>query len=199
MNRIGLVSYGKAGNLYNIQKALEHIGADVSVITRKEEFNNADKLILPGVGNFSDVMSEINKNDLLKALRDEVSSKPTLGICLGMQILSSVGFEGQETEGLGLVQAEVKAMQCHAQIPHMRFNTIQPQKDSVLLRGIEDEEFYFMHSYEMVNYMNILSLTTYAGHTFVSGVEKEMLFGVQFHPEKSRQAGLELFRNFVNI
>ena len=116
-----------------------------------------------------------------------------------MQILSSLGLEGGETEGLGLIQAEVKKMQCHAQVPHMGFNAIKVQKSSHLLRNIENEELYFMHSYEMVNYTDILSLSSYAGHSFVSSVEKDMLFGVQFHPEKSRQAGLELFKNFIEL
>ena len=199
MKNIGIVSFGKAGNIYNIQKALEKVGANVSVLTEAKQFNTVDKLILPGVGNFSDVMTEIKNKNLLSPLREAIANKPTLGICLGMQILGSIGFEGGETVGLDLVQAEVKEIKCHAQVPHMRFNTLQVQKKSTLLKTIEDEEFYFMHSYEMVNYTDILSLTEYAGHPFVSAVEKGMLFGVQFHPEKSRQAGLELFKNFVSI
>ena len=125
--------------------------------------------------------------------------KPMIGICLGMQILSSLGFEYGKTQGLGIINAEVKPVQCSAKVPHMGFGKIQVVADNKILRGIEEEEFYFMHSYEVVNYTNITSLTEYGGHSFVSSIKKDNIYGTQFHPEKSREAGIKLFANFINL
>lgn len=196
---IGLVNYGMAGNIYSIRKALEKAGADVVLVEDARALERVDKIVLPGVGSFADAMSEIHKAALFEPLRNAMQEKPTLGICLGMQILASLGFEFGETKGFDLVGAEVKPMVCHGQVPHMGFNDLQIVRPSALLNGIEDEQFYFMHSYEMVNYTDVAALTTYAGHTFVSSVQKETLFGVQFHPEKSRDAGIELFKNFMTL
>jgi len=95
--------------------------------------------------------------------------------------------------------AEVKPIDCEARLPHMGFNKIYIQRPSVILTGLDRENFYFMHSYEVVNYKNIVSLTKYQGHDFVSAIEKSHIFGVQFHPEKSREQGLEVFKNFLSI
>jgi imidazole glycerol phosphate synthase glutamine amidotransferase subunit len=122
-----------------------------------------------------------------------------LGICLGMQILSSIGYEYGKTDGLCLINSEVKAIFCEAPVPHVGFNTINVVNSNKILRGLKNEEFYFMHSYEVVNYTNIASLTEYAGHEFVSSVCKGDIYGVQFHPEKSREAGIKLFENFVGL
>ena len=122
-----------------------------------------------------------------------------LGICLGMQILSKIGFEPCETKGLGLLDAEVKPIECNAAIPHMGFNKIQVVASNEILKGVEQEEFYFMHSYEVINYTNIASLTNLSGHEFVSSIKKDNIYGVQFHPEKSRKAGIKLLTNFVEL
>lgn len=196
---IGVVNYGVAGNIFSIIKALEKIGANAKIINNADDFEKVDKVIIPGVGSFKDAMSEIHDDGIYDALVSNVLSKPTLGICLGMQILSKIGYEFGETKGLGVFDAEVKNIYCSAPIPHMGFNKIIVQKDSLLLRGVEDESFYFMHSYEVVNYTDILSLTEYAGHQFVSAMSKGNIYGVQFHPEKSRDAGLEVFKNFLNV
>ena len=98
-----------------------------------------------------------------------------------------------------MVDAEVKLIQCDGKVPHMGFNKIQVVTPNALLDGIEKEEFYFMHSYEMVNYTDIAALTKYNNHSFVSVVHKGSLYGVQFHPEKSREAGIKLLSNFINL
>lgn len=198
-NTIGLINYGLAGNTHSIKKAIEKAGGTVKIINTQEEFESIDKIVIPGVGTFKDAMKELESDGLLEALRNAIKTKPTLGICLGMQILSTVGFEYGKSEGLNAIQAEVKPMLVDAKVPHMGFNRIDVVKQNQLLAGLENEEFYFMHSYEMVNYTNIIALTDYAGHKFVSAIQKENLYGVQFHPEKSREAGIKLFKNFIEL
>lgn len=198
-NIIGLINYGVAGNIHSIKKAIEKAGGSVKVVNDKMELNEVDKIVIPGVGSFKDAMNELEKDELLEPLKEVIHIKPTLGICLGMQILSSFGFEYGKTKGLEAINAEVKSIIVDAKVPHMGFNTIEVLKPSPILEGLENEEFYFMHSYEVVNYTEITSLTDYAGHKFVSSVQKDNIFGVQFHPEKSREAGIKLFRNFIEL
>ena len=196
-NIIGIVNYGIAGNIHSIKKAIKVAGGKIVLINEVAQFNDVDKLVLPGVGSFSDAMKELKNNGFLEALIN--NTKPILGICLGMQILSTVGFEHGTTKGLNLIQAEVKPILVNAKVPHVGFNTIEIINNNELLEGLENKEFYFMHSYEVVNYTNISSLSEYAGHKFVSSIKKENIFGVQFHPEKSRDAGIKLFKNFINL
>jgi len=198
-NLIGIVNYGIAGNIHSIKKAIEKAGGIAKVINNKKEFSEVSKIVIPGVGSFKDAMQELENDDLLNTLKEEIKHKPTLGICLGMQILSTLGFEYGQSQGLDAIKAEVKPIIVDAKVPHMGFNTLEVISQNVLLRGIENEEFYFMHSFEVVNYTNIISLTDYAGHKFVSSIQKSNIYGVQFHPEKSREAGIKLFKNFVEL
>lgn len=196
---IGLINYGIAGNIHSIKKAIEKAGGTVKIINTKEELESVDKIVIPGVGSFKDAMDELEKDNLLEPLKDAIKTKKTLGICLGMQILSSLGFEYGKTQGLGVINAEVKPMLVDAKVPHMGFNTIEVVNANALLKGLEKEEFYFMHSYEVVNYTDIAALSDYAGHKFVSSIHLNNLYGVQFHPEKSREAGIKLFQNFIAL
>ena len=197
--RVGVINYGMAGNIRSIQKALDKAGANTSIIERSDEIDTVDKLVIPGVGTFPDAMSKLEKSGLLEPLMRATISKPTLGICLGMQILARVGFEFGTTRGLELFDAEVKPMLCDAAVPHMGFSKVLVQVENDILRGLDGEEFYFMHSFEVVNYRNVLALTSYSGHEFVSAIGRSHIYGVQFHPEKSRDAGIELFENFISI
>jgi imidazole glycerol phosphate synthase glutamine amidotransferase subunit len=196
-NLIGIVNYGISGNIHSVKKAIERAGGNTMVINTPSDFNLVDKVIIPGVGSFKDAMQELNNNGFVEPLKR--FTKPILGICLGMQILAKLGFEYGETKGLGLVDAEVKLIQCDGKIPHMGFNKIQVVNPNILLNGLEEEEFYFMHSYEMVNYTDITALTEYKNHSFVSAICKNNLYGVQFHPEKSREAGIKLLSNFIQL
>jgi imidazole glycerol phosphate synthase glutamine amidotransferase subunit len=119
---IGIVDYGVAGNIHSIQKALRKANANVVVVGSKDELSKVDKIVIPGVGSFHDAIQELRKSDLIDTLKDAIDSKPTLGICLGMQILSKVGFEYGITEGLGKVNAEVKPIEVDAKVPHVGFN-----------------------------------------------------------------------------
>ena len=198
-NIIGLINYGIAGNIHSIKKAIEKAGGTVKIVNNENELNRVDKILIPGVGSFKDAMEELKKNELLEVLKKAIQIKPTLGICLGMQILSTLGFEYGKTKGLDAIKAEVKPMILDDKVPHMGFNTIDVLKTNPLLNGLENEEFYFMHSYEVVNYTDIASLTDYSGHKFVSSIQKDNIYVVQFHPEKSREAGIKLFNNFVKL
>lgn len=196
---IGLINYGIAGNIYSIKKAIEKAGGTVKVVNNQDELSSVDKIVIPGVGSFRDAMNELEKSELIEPLKKITQTKPTLGICLGMQILSTLGFEYGKTKGLNLIKAEVKPMLVDEKVPHMGFNNIEVVKSNQLLKGLENEEFYFMHSFEVVNYTEIVSLTDYAGHKFVSSIQKDNIYGVQFHPEKSREAGINLFKNFIEL
>lgn len=196
-NIIGIVNYGISGNIHSMEKAIKAAGGRTVIINKAEQINDVDKIVLPGVGSFRDAMKELENDGFLEVIKN--NTKPILGICLGMQILSSLGFEYGRTEGLNLINAEVKPILVDAKVPHVGFNSIDVIDNNEILNGVENEEFYFMHSYEVVNYSNIASLTEYAGHKFVSSIQKDNIYGVQFHPEKSREAGIKIFENFINL
>jgi glutamine amidotransferase len=197
-NTVGLLNYGTSGNIYNVQKALERAGALVTIIKTKHDFKSIDRIVLPGIGSFKDAME--NMGDLKSSLYDQIQEKPTLGICLGMQILAKIGYEFGETQGLNLIDAEVKKMEVKCKVPHIGWGTLSIVKKSKLFSGITSEDnFYFMHSYEVVNYTDVIALTNYCNHKFVSVLQKKDIFGVQFHPEKSREAGITILNNFLNL
>lgn len=196
-NLVGIVNYGTAGNIHSVSKALQKAGAEVVVINTPEDFRKVPRIVLPGVGSFKEGMAELESDGFIDSI--QAFEGPILGICLGMQILSSLGYEHGQTKGLNLIKAEVKPMECSGKVPHVGFNNIEVLKNSLLLNGIEKEMFYFMHSYEVVNYTDMLALSEYANHKFVSAVEQGSIFGVQFHPEKSREAGIKLFKNFLAV
>jgi imidazole glycerol phosphate synthase glutamine amidotransferase subunit len=196
--QVGLLTYGNSGNTYNVKKALELAGASVTMIEKVSDLDSVDRIVMPGVGCFKDAMHNLAgiKIDLV----EHIQKKPTLGICLGMQILAKVGYEFGETEGLNFIDAEVKKIEVKCKVPHLGWGTLMIVRDSPLLKGItEKHNFYFMHSYEMVNYTDVVSLTSYCDHKFVSVVQKGQIFGVQFHPEKSRSAGITLLKNFLEL
>ena len=199
-NVVGLVDVGLVGNIASIRRALRAAGAHVEVIDRPEQLKQVGKLVLPGVGSFAEAMAEITARGWLTPLREAASSLPTLGICLGMQLLARVGYEFGESEGLALLDGEVRRMDCKAPVPHIGFKPVQPVADPCLFRGLpEQAEFYFMHSYEVVNYTDVAALSVHGQHRFVCALQRGQLFGVQFHPEKSRDAGIALLRNFVEL
>ncbi|AII13920.1 glutamine amidotransferase WbuY [Campylobacter iguaniorum] len=198
-NIIGIVDYGIAGNLYSIQKAIEQAGGLVKIISNEQDFYIVDKIVLPGVGSFKDAMIRFSKDNFLEILKTSIAIKPTLGICLGMQLLCKFGFEHGKTDGLGMISGEVQPLLIDEKLPHMGFNKICVIKPNKLLKGIENEEFYFMHSYEVINLDNVIATTKYADRSFVSAILKDNIYGVQFHPEKSKEPGIQLFRNFISL
>ncbi|MDD5593721.1 MAG: imidazole glycerol phosphate synthase subunit HisH [Candidatus Margulisbacteria bacterium] len=203
---IVIVDYG-LGNLGSILNMLKKIGAEARISSDVSVIEKADKLILPGVGAFDNGMRNINDLGLLgvleqKALKENV---PVLGICLGMQLLTAKSEEG-ERPGLGWVEAKTVRFKFDddsskgLKVPHMGWNNICRVKNNPLFSGENDERFYFVHSYHVVCHdkENVISLTKY-GYDFVSGFQKDNIYGVQFHPEKSHKYGMRLLRNFAEL
>ncbi len=193
-----LIDYGM-GNLRSVSKALERVGFSVKVSSDPEEVKKAEVLVLPGVGAFRDAMENLKKLGLLKEiLRHIEKGKPYMGICLGLQLLFERSYEFGETEGFGVLEGEVVLLPPKVKVPHIGWNQLWRQKPSDLLNGIkEGEYFYFVHSYHVVpKRQDIVLTTTDYGIDFVSSIEYENIFAVQFHPEKSQKAGLRLLENF---
>ena len=202
---IVVVNYGM-GNLHSVLKKLQQCGADAVVSDDIPVIRNASKIILPGVGHFSMAMENLNKLHLTDVLSECALEKktPLLGICLGMQLMAAKSEEGN-TSGLGWFDAEVVRFNISDtlkyKIPHTGWNQISIEKESPLMKNIESlSSFYFVHSYHWKTEIksDILTTTEYE-YPFVSAVEKDNVFGVQFHPEKSHDVGELLFRNFLKI
>lgn len=205
MNRVGIVDYGLC-NLDSVARAVEECGAIPVVTDQPKELESVHRLILPGVGAFPDAMKNLRDRGLDQALRQQVLDRsiPLLGICLGMQLLATRGQEVQMTPGLDLIAGEVLRLQPNGEdfrIPHVAWNEAHRKKASPLFASIDDDkDFYFVHSYHLKpdNEEDVLARTPY-GAGFVSAVQHGIVFGVQFHPEKSQKPGFQLLRNFLSI
>lgn len=200
--RIALIDYG-VGNLRSVNKALEHVGAVVVQTADPEEILKADKVILPGVGAFKDGMKGLQARGLISTIDEIVKRQtPLLGICLGMQLFFSRSLEMGETPGLGYVAGEVREFSMdHLKIPQTGWNQLQMASASPLLRGVDDGTFvYFNHSYYCDPSAPSVSIAkTDYGISFASAIQDGSIYGVQFHPEKSQDAGLMILRNFVEV
>ena len=200
-----IVDYGM-GNLHSVKKKLDRLKTTSSITSNPRDIIKADKIILVGVGHFAKAMKNIKELDLLDALNEVaiIKKKPVLGICLGMQLMAKDSEEGN-TEGLGWLDANVRKMQVDDtlkfKIPHTGWNKITQSKKSHLMKGIpESSEFYFVHSYYLRSNetSNILNETEYC-FKFTSAIEKDNIFGVQYHPEKSHDVGEVLLKNFISL
>ncbi|MBI2020917.1 imidazole glycerol phosphate synthase subunit HisH [Candidatus Giovannonibacteria bacterium] len=209
MKKITIVDYG-VGNLHSLKRAVNFLGAAAEISEDAEDILNADALILPGVGSFEAGMRGLRVRGLTKAIQKFAQGeRPVLGICLGAQIMLSRGQEFGSHEGLNLISGEVvhfPKLENNEKIPHVGWNKIYPNtktswKNSILNSFDAQMEMYFVHSYILKPEKdeNILSLTRYGGYEFCSAVKKGNIYGCQFHPEKSGEAGLEILKNFVSI
>jgi len=199
--KIALIDYG-AGNLFSVERALKFAGADYYLATRPEQILKAGKLVLPGVGAFSDCMNGLKKNKLDAAIKQAVAKKtPILGICLGMQLLMTVGQEFGTHQGLDLIAGAVNKIKTSSKLPQIGWNDIKiKQPQSPILKGIKSGDyFYFVHSFvaRPENQAVIAAITDYGGDEFCSVVSYNHIYGTQFHPEKSGPAGLKIYQNFV--
>jgi len=202
---VAIIDYGM-GNLDSVRRAVEECGGSPLVTCQREEIERANSIILPGVGAFPDAMRNIRERGLDEMLQEQTQERqiPLLGICLGMQLLSTKGLEFKETDGLGLIPGAVKRFektQADMRIPHVGWNEVYARADSALFKGIEaGKDFYFVHSYyfEAQNPQHVLATTPF-GEGFASAVQNGLVFGVQFHPEKSQKPGFALLKNFLEI
>ena len=197
-----IVDYG-LGNLLSVAKAFESIGVSVCVSADPKELKEASHIVLPGVGAFPRGMQNLKSEGLRETLEEEVmgNKKPFLGICLGMQLLAEKGYEHEECTGLGWIKGEVKKIDVERQglkVPHIGWNNLDIKKESRLLKNIKpDTDFYFVHSYQLhcADSKDLVATTTY-GEEITAVIERGNISAVQFHPEKSQDAGLTLLENF---
>lgn len=202
---VSIIDYGM-GNLKSVRNALNYLGYESRIIDNPVDILNSSRLILPGVGAFDKAMINLNNKNLIEPLNKAVLSLgiPILGICLGMQLLASQSEEGDKIDGLALIPGKVKKFKQDKKykIPLMGFNEVNFIKnDNKLFEGIENHsDYYFVHSYhfEPENNADIIA-KTFHGIEFVSSVNKDNIFGTQFHPEKSQSNGLKLINNFIRI
>lgn len=189
-------------NVASVQKALKKLKANVVISQNLAEVATAEKIILPGVGAFGEGMDSLRKLGLVDVLNDKVIKQhtPFLGICLGMQMLAEVGLEFGEHKGLGWIAGKtVKLESPGLRLPHVGWNNISIVKDSPLLVNLPDENFYFVHSYCLSpEDQSVVAATCDYGQTFVASVQKDHIFGTQFHPEKSQSSGLQVLKNFLD-
>ena len=194
---IAIVDYG-AGNISSVKKALEHLRADVQVTDDPAIIAAAEKIIVPGVGHFSRCRS-LNENLRASVLEGIAAGKPFLGICVGMQWLFQGSAEAPETPGTGLFPGECSRFPALVKSPHVGWNRIQIDGKSRLLRGIESGAFvYYTHSFRAPVVADTVACTQYGG-VFSAAVERDNIFGVQFHPEKSAETGLKILENFCAL
>ena len=198
---IAVIDYGM-GNLRSVEKAFQYLGFDVCVTDRKEDLGRASHIILPGVGAIADALLRLERRGLIKEIAKQAASgKPFLGICLGMQLLFDKSYENGEYKALGLVKGEVSPFQLeNMRVPHMGWNSLIMKDNALFGNDGEEKYVYFVHSYHAagVPKENIIAETEY-GYRFVSAVQKDNLFGLQFHPEKSGETGLKILKNFTEL
>ena len=197
---VAVVDY-RTSNLLSITKALQHVGANVQLTQDAKEIMNADKLVLPGVGAFGAAMHNIESLGIKDALVDfGRSGKPMMGICLGMQLLFNVSFELGVYEGLSLVPGEIVAFNSNVKVPHMGWNIVEFTKPSRLFHGVLDCQYaYFVHSYFAKADADYVTGVAEYGFKFPAIVERDNIFGIQFHPEKSQSFGLKILENFLMV
>ena len=200
----GIVDYG-AGNLFSLSSSLKALGEDVILLGDDENWDKCSHLILPGVGSFIPARKALSESGLEEKLLDEIrSGKPLLGICLGMQLLFDKGYEEGECPGLGLIPGSVisikKIIPDGYKIPHIGWNRLRLTKPSLLFSRTKDGEcVYFVHSYYAKTGMKNISSVTDYGAPLTASVEKDNVYGVQFHPEKSGKTGLGILESFLEI
>ena len=192
---IAIVDY-KAANLASVQKAIAHLGLESQITSDPAFVRRAERIILPGVGHFS-TMQRLQDSGLRDGISESIQKGiPFLGICVGMQWLFAGSTEAPATPGLGLFQGMCEHFPAGVKSPHVGWNDLQARGESRLLRGLPQEAFvYFTHSYRAPLAEGVVATTNY-GSPFAAAVERDNVFGVQFHPEKSGAPGLQILKNF---
>ena len=199
--KVCVLDYG-SGNVASVYNLINRLGYDIKVSNKVEDIKKSSHLILPGVGAFGASIEKIKNNISIELLSDEVKvkKKPFLGICVGMQVLAEKGLEFGSHEGLGWIEGTVEKINAKV-LPHVGWNNIEMKKNSPIFSNIKNtSDFYFVNSYAFKVKDNnfIIAETTYE-NTFCSAVQKENIFGVQFHPEKSQKVGQDIIDNFLKV
>ena len=199
--KVCVLDYG-SGNVASVYNLINRLGYDIKVSNKAEDIKKSSHLILPGVGAFGSSVEKIKNNISIELLSDEVKvkKKPFLGICVGMQVLAEKGLEFGSHEGLGWIEGTVEKINAKV-LPHVGWNNIEMKKNSPIFSNIKNaSDFYFVNSYALkVKDNNIIIAETTYENTFCSAVQKENIFGVQFHPEKSQKVGQDIIDNFLKV
>ena len=199
---VGIIDYG-VGNLFSLCCSFRAIGQEIFVSSDPEELAKADRLVLPGVGAYEDAAKKLRASGLDAFVRQQAEAgKPLMGICLGMQLLFEKSYEYGEHEGLGLLKGRVIPMNgtlpAGMKVPHMGWNSLEVQRGKLL--GAMDGKFvYFVHSFYVTECEDSLSAVTDYGKAITAAVEKDNIFGCQFHPEKSGTVGLDILKSFCEV
>ena len=202
--KIAIIDYGM-GNIHSVAKALELSGARTIITNKKSDIAASDKIVLPGVGAFDDAVDELEKQGLELVIKEQIKNKkPFLGICLGLQLLFEASQEAEDKKGLGILEGKVLKFKAGdgQKVPHMGWNDLKViSVNCPLLKGLPaGSQVYFCHSYYPSPLdKSVIAATTDYGLEFPCVLWKDNVYGVQFHPEKSQEAGLKIIRNFVEL
>jgi glutamine amidotransferase len=204
VNRVAIIETG-ISNVDSITRAIEECGGEVIVTRDPHDLEDVSRIVLPGVGSFPKAMQMLHETGVGDALQEQVVGQgiPFLGICLGMQVMAARGWEGGEAAGLGWIPGDVRLLQPAPgeRVPHVGWNTIQVEKESALFDAdAQGHDYYFVHSYALVadDRETVTASCDFAGG-FPAAVQRDQIFGVQFHPEKSQRAGFEVLRHFLSV
>jgi imidazole glycerol phosphate synthase glutamine amidotransferase subunit len=198
--KVTIVDYG-AGNVPSVERALQRLGADSERTQSPERILQAETLLLPGVGHYAALVRALDEQNMRAPLTDAIRrGVPFLGICLGLQVLYESSEEASQLHGLNVLPGKVRALPSHVKLPHMGWNQVAAKGESRLLEGIPgDAYFYFAHSYALLDSNGNSAAKCMHGADFAAVVEKENIFAVQFHPEKSGEPGSRILRNFLRL
>ena len=207
--KVTIVDYN-SGNISSVINSFKEVAKDkvnIEITSDLNKIKSSDKVVLPGQGSFKSCVDALNNIDGLTDTLNEfamTNKKPLLGICVGLQMFADIGYEESATKGLGWISGKVSKIDnqnCKFKLPHIGWNQIKIVKDSKIFKDIENNShMYFVHSYEFIpENKNVISATTDYSSNIVCSVEKENIFGTQFHPEKSDKMGLKIINNFINL
>lgn len=202
MLRVCILDYG-SGNVRSVANLISYLGHSVTVSNEIADIQSATHLILPGVGSFGTAMKHIARRIPIAKVESEVfgNKKPFLGICVGMQVLVEVGYEYGEYAGLGWIPGTVDKLRVeNSPLPHIGWNNVEMIKKPALFNNLDViNDFYFVHSYCVSTDDQYIAAETKYESTFCSSIQRDNIYGVQFHPEKSQKAGQQLIQNFLNL